>query len=249
MKKIIIANFKMNQTPAQTKEYLVKFISRFANDNIQPIICPPFTSLGIAQFITECSPIKLGAQNVGDEERGSQTGEVSAEMVRVSGAEYVIVGHSERRVKFKENNSVINKKIKNSLKQGLKCILCVGESLAEKTALKTNEVLKKQVNECIKGLYENELESLIIAYEPVWAIGTGHTATIKDVENAVKVIRKEIEDLYSEKAGRDLTVVYGGSLNSINAQRLMQAKGVDGELFGGASLDVDVFLEICNKIR
>lgn len=249
MKKLIVANFKMNQTPEETKEYLIKFVSRFYSENVQVVLCPPFTSLGIAQFLTEGSKVKIGAQNVSDQDDGLLTGEISAKMLKETGVDYVIIGHSDRRNKFKEGNALINKKIKNALKHGLKCILCVGETLAEKNTNKTAEVIRRQVEEGLKGLYENELEGVVVSYEPVWSIGTGKVATGKDIEAASKVIRKSVETLYSEKAGRDICVIYGGSLSSANIQKIMQCKGIDGGLLGGGSLDVDAFLEICNKLR
>lgn len=249
MKKVIIANFKMNQTAEETKVYFTKLLCKLANDNIELIICPPYTSLSISSFFTSGTNVKIGAQNVADDDLNGQTGEVSAKMIKNIGAEYVIVGHPERRSKFKETNLTINRKIKSALKQGLKCILCVGESYAEKVALKTAEVLKKQIDECLKGLYENELESVIIAYKPFWAVGSDKVPTPKEIENGVKIIRRCIKDNYSEKAARDAVVVYGGGLNISNFSKLLSAKEIDGAVFGRASLDVDSFVNIVNKIR
>lgn len=249
MKKKIIANFKMNQTIQESKAYFTKLISKFENDKIELIVCPPFTSISIAGFFAKGTSIKIGGQNLSDEEFGGQTGEISAKMLKDAGVEYVIIGHSERRTKFKENNLVINKKIKTALKTGLKPILCVGETISEKIAGKTVEVLRKQVEEGIRGLYENELESLIIAYEPVWAIGTGKFASVKDIEDGCNIVRKTIQDLYSDKAGRDICVIYGGGLNSVNSGKILMAKGIDGGLFGKSSLDVDSFVSILNKIK
>lgn len=249
MKKIIVANFKMNKTPEETKVYFTKLLCKFTNDNIDLIVCPPFTSLSIAAFFVGGTNVKLGAQNVSDDDNMAQTGEVSAAMIKNIGADYVLVGHPERRVKFRESNSTINKKIKGALKQGLRCILCVGESYVEKASSKTAEVLKKQIEDCLKGLYENELESIIVAYEPFWALGTGKIPTPSEIEFGVKTIRKVVNDNYSEKAARDLVVIYGGGLNASNAPKLLSAKEIDGAVFGSASLDVDVFTSIINKIR
>ena len=248
MKKLIVANFKMSQTTTDTKNYFTKLICKLDNPTVELVICPPYTSLSVAKFFTEGTEVKLGAQNLSDDE-SQVTGEISAPMLKSVGVDYVIVGHSDRRIKFKENNVIVNKKIKSALKQGLKCILCVGENLAEKTALKTSEVLKKEVEECLKGLYENELESVVIAYEPVWAVSTGKNASIKEIEEGCKIIRKIIQENYSEKAGRDIQVIYGGGLNAINAGKLLQAKEIDGAMFGNASLDVDSFVSIMNKLR
>lgn len=249
MKKLIVANNKMNMVEGEARVYFTKLVAKANLTNADVVICPSFTSLPVANFLTKGSGIKLGAQNVSDEEFGAFTGEVNAEMLKSVGAEYVIVGHSERRNKFKENDKLINKKIKMSLKHGLKCIYCVGESLVEKNNGKTEDVIKKQIEEGLKGLYENELESVIIAYEPVWAIGTGVAATIKDVELGAKVVRKSIATLYSEKAAKSIQVLYGGSLNDKNFQTILNIKGVDGGLFGGISLNVDAFTYIINNVK
>jgi len=248
MRKLIVANFKMSQTTTDTKNYFTKLVCKMDNPALELVVCPPFTSLSVAKFFTEGTEIKLGAQNLADDEV-QITGEISASMLKSVGVDYVIVGHSDRRNKFKETNLAINKKIKSALKQGLKCILCVGESAAERTALKTAEVLRKEVEEGLKGLYENELESMVIAYEPVWAVSTGKNASIKEIEDGCKIIRRTIKDNYSEKASRDIQVIYGGGLNTINAGKLLQAKEIDGAMFGNASLDVDSFVSIMNKIK
>lgn len=249
MKKLIIANNKMNMVADEAKTYFTKLVAKASTVNADVVICPSFTSLPVANFITEGSEIKLGAQNVSDEELGAFTGEVNAEMLKSVGAEYVIVGHSERRNKFKETDKLINKKIKMSLKHGLKIIYCVGESLVEKNTMKTEATIRKQIEEGLKGLYENELESVVIAYEPVWAIGTGVTATPKDVELGATVIRNAIQNLYSDKAAKEIQVVYGGSLNDKNFQTILNIKGIDGGLFGGISLNVDSFLYIINNLK
>jgi triosephosphate isomerase len=249
MKKLIIANNKMNMVEEEAKVYFTKLVAKANLNNVDVVICPSYTSLPVANFITKESGIKLGAQNVSDEEFGAFTGEVNAEMLKSVGAEYVIVGHSERRNKFKENDKLINKKIKMALKHGLKCIYCVGESLVEKNNGKTEEIIKKQIEEGLKGLYQNELESVIIAYEPVWAIGTGVTATPKDVEFGAVVIRNAIKGLFSEKASSEIQVVYGGSLNDKNFQNILNIKGIDGGLFGGISLNVDAFVYIINNLK
>ena len=249
MKKLIVANFKMNQNPSETKQYLTKFVAGFNGNRADVVICPSFVSLPVATFLASGSLVRLGAQNVSDEEEGSYTGEVSAQMLKDLGVEYVIIGHSDRRDKFKESDRLINKKIKTALKNGLKCIVCVGESLADRNTGKTFDVIRHQIEECVKGLYENELESVIIAYEPIWAIGTGQNASVKDVENAAKVIRKVIYESYSEKASRDIQVLYGGSLNEKNVGALLNCSGIDGGLFGKISLNVNQFLDIANNLK
>lgn len=249
MKKLIVANFKMNEQPNEVKQYFIKFVSQFTGVRADVVICPTYVNIPFAHFLTEGSPVKIGAQNVSDEEQGAFTGEVSAKMLKAYGVEYVLIGHSDRRIKFKESDKLINKKIKTALKNGLKCIVCVGESLADRNTEQTYEVIRKQLEEDLRGLYENELESVIIAYEPVWAIGTGNNASVKDVENAAKVIRKVILENFSEKASRDIQVLYGGSINEKNYSPLLNSAGIDGGLIGGLSLNVNAFLNIVNSVK
>lgn len=249
MKKQIVANFKMNKTPLETKAYLMQLASRFDSEKVDLTLCVPFTSLAVANYLLAQTPIQVGAQNLSDEESGAFTGEISAAMLKEAGCSTVLVGHSERRSKFKENNKLLNKKIKVALKHGLSVILCVGETLAEKNTLKTLDTLQQQIEEALKGLYENELENIIIAYEPIWAIGTGKSATVKEIEYAVKAIRKVIRDDFSSKAAEDICVLYGGSIQNRNISNLINAKGVNGALIGGASLEVNGFLNLISLIK
>lgn len=249
MKKLIIANLKMNQNATEAKTYFTKLVAGFSTARCDLIVCPSFVSLPIANYLTAGCAIKLGAQDVSDEDEGAHTGEICASMIKDVGAEYVIVGHSERRTKFKESDKLINKKIKTALKNRLKCVLCIGETLADRSSGKAYETLKKQLEEDLRGLYENELESVVIAYEPIWAIGTGNNASVKDVELAAKQIRKVVYENFSEKASRDIQVVYGGSLNEKNCAALLSASGIDGGLFGGFSLDASAFLNMINSLK
>lgn len=246
MAKIVIANFKMNKTESETKDYLISFLSKFEDYKAQLILALPYTSLSLAKFMLEGRAVAISAQNISEDDEKGATGEISGRMLAGSGASYVIVGHSERRTKFKENNKVINQKIKHGLKNGLSIILCVGESLADKNTMKTLATLKVQIEEALKGLYENELENIIIAYEPVWAIGSGKTPSPKDVELAVKSIRKVIEEDFSPKASEQIRVVYGGSINPKNAQKFASISGLNGILVGSASLDPNIFMQIIN---
>lgn len=249
MKKLIIANLKMNQNATDAKMYFTKLVAGFSAARCDLIVCPSFMSLPIANFLTQGSAIKLGAQDVSDEDNGACTGEISASMIKDAGAEYVIVGHSERRTKFKESDKLINKKIKMALKNGLKCVFCIGESLTDRNSGKAYDTLKKQLEEGLRGLYENELESVIIDYEPIWAVGTGNNASVRDVELAAKQIRKVVFENFSEKASRDIQVIYGGSLNEKNCSALLNASGIDGGLFGGASVDAVPFLNMINALK
>lgn len=246
--KTIIANFKMNKTVDETKEYLINLIPKVEKGVHKLVLCLPATSLTTAKYLLEGSEISLGGQNICDEEEDKCTGEISGAMLQNAGAEYVIVGHSERRVKFKENARSINKKIKIALKNRLKVILCVGESLAERNTLKMLESLKNQIEEALKGLYENELDRVIIAYEPIWAIGSGKVPTNKEIETSVRAIRKVICDDFSAKAGDNITVVYGGSIDYKNAPTINKVKGLNGMLIGGSCLCADTFAQILREI-
>lgn len=245
MKKII-ANFKMNSSGSEVKNYLIKLLSKMNNKN-QLIICPPFTSLSLAKYMIEGTPVLLGAQNLCDEEDGNCTGEISGKMIKECGANYVIVGHSERRTKFRENGKIINKKIKVALKNGLKVILCVGETLTEKNLGKTQEAIKTQIEEAFKGLYENELDNIVIAYEPAWAVGSGKTPAIKDVENIAKLIRTKVCEDFSPKCEK-IEIVYGGSVDNKNCQTFSKIKGINGLMVGGSCLNVDSFAQIIKSI-
>lgn len=239
MKKIIISNLKMNTVPSDMKSYSMQLATKTAGSKNRIIVCMPFTHFHIAKQFLDGSKIEIGAQNVSDEEAGKNTGEISASMLKDSGVSYVIVGHSERRSKFKETDRLINKKLKMALSQGLKVILCIGEDKVTREAKGACAFVKKQLDDVLKGIYENELESVIIAYEPIWAIGTGKTATLKDIEKMVGVIRKEIAYLYNDKT--QISVVYGGSIDIKNYKKIISLPCLDGALVGGASLDVDNF--------
>ena len=210
----IIGNFKMNKTSSEIKEYIMKLLPRLEKDKVEVTLCLPYTSLSLASFLLQGSGVKLGAQNLSDEESGKNTGEISGSMLKDCSVSTVIVGHSERRSKFKENGKMINKKIKIALKNSLEVVLCVGETLAEKNLHKTIDTIKSQIEEATKGLYENELENIVIAYEPIWAIGSGKTPLAKEIENVIKIIRKTITEDFSLKAGENIEVIYGGSVDN-----------------------------------
>lgn len=247
MKKLIIGNFKMNTTPGEFKSYAMTLAtkSRGVKNNI--IICPPFTHLSLAQEYLGGSKVAYGAQNISSEEKGSFTGEISASMIKDLGATYVILGHSDRRGVYKESDKLINKKIKTALANGLKVILCVGESLQTRESRQAQAFVRKQLDDDLKGIYENELEGVVIAYEPIWAIGTGKTATNKDITKMIDVIRKEIEIQFSTKAAKKIVVVYGGSVGVKNYKKILSNETVDGVLMGGTSLDVDAFSLIARE--
>ena len=242
MKKLLIANFKMNKTTQETKEYVLAFGEMINKTQNEIYLCLPHTSLHVSSLFP--SKIKLGAQNVAEEEEGSFTGEVSAKMLKDEKVDLVLVGHSERRKHFHETNQSINKKIKTCLNHGLKVVLCVGETKTQRNIKKTKQVLTSQIEEGLNGIYENELKNIIIAYEPVWAIGTGNTATISDINGASAIIREIISNHYSKKAGENQKIIYGGSINSGNAKQILKSNEICGLLVGGASLNPNEFAKI-----
>jgi len=247
MRKTVIAgNWKMNNDLAQSEKLIVELKNLLQNEkiNCDVIVCPPFTSLSEASNLLKGSQIKLGAQNMHFEENGAFTGEVSASMLKSVGCEYVILGHSERRAIFGESNETINKKIKKALSAGLKPIFCVGELLEERENGTTNDVVKKQI---LKGLAEisaDDMKNIIVAYEPVWAIGTGKTASPAQAQEVHEFIRDLIEITYSLEVANDLVIQYGGSVKPDNAKELISQKDIDGALVGGACLKADSFMGI-----
>lgn len=247
MAKLVIANFKMNKTETEMKEYLINLLSKYEDNKANLILAVPFTSISTARYMISGRKIALSAQNICEDDTESCTGEISGKMLADGGVEYVIVGHSERRVRFKEDSKKINKKIKNSLKNRLTAILCVGESLVDRNTMNTLSTLRNQIEEALKGLYENELEKIVIAYEPVWAIGSGKTPTGKEIELAVRAIRKVISEDFSDNAGKQIKIVYGGSINPKNINNFKDIEGLNGILVGGACLDSNIFMQIINS--
>jgi triosephosphate isomerase len=245
-KKIIAGNWKMNKDIPATNILINELTSKLQNENISAdiIVCPPFTSLESAGKLLKNSNIKLGAQNMYFEDDGAFTGEISASMIKSTGCEFVILGHSERRTIFKENNELINKKIKKALQNGLRSIFCIGETLQEREKGITESVVKTQVIEGLKGISLEELKNIIIAYEPVWAIGTGRNATPQQAEEVHLFIRNLIADLYSKETSENLIIQYGGSVKPENAKDLLTQPDVDGALIGGACLKADSFISI-----
>lgn len=246
MKKYIFGNFKMNMDIKQLEEYAEGFLPKVATSKNEIAIFPSFTNLMFAKQKFTSSKVLLGAQNLSSEASGAFTGEVSASMLKSVGVNYVLVGHSERRKLFLEKNDVINKKIKLALSQGLKVVLCVGETKYERQTKKYKEAIEKQVLEGLKGLYENELKNIVIAYEPVWAIGTGLVPNNKQIEEVAKIIKEEIGKEYTLNAGKNIKILYGGSVNSQNARQFACLDGINGLLVGGASLKIDEFAKICS---
>lgn len=247
MRRYLMAgNWKMNLKPSEAVDFAKKLASSITevDSDVDVMIAPTFTALAGVRDVIKNSIIKLGAQNLNENESGAYTGEISADMLLDLGVEYVIIGHSERRHIYKESDDLINKKVKFALKKGLKPVLCIGELLEEREAGKTNEVVKTQVVNGLKDISENEMSKVVIAYEPVWAIGTGKVATPEMAEEVHAFVRGIITDLYNEKVAQDLTIQYGGSVKDDNVDGLMQKENIDGALVGGASLKVDSFTRI-----
>ena len=248
MRKTVIAgNWKMNMTPADTKAFIEALKPMVAGkDQCDIVLCVPFVDLATAILAAKGSNIKIGAENVHFKESGAYTGEISAAMLTEIATEYVIIGHSERRQYFAETDATVNLRTKAALKAGLKVILCVGELLEAREAGITSEILSMQTKLDFAGIPEEDLKNIIIAYEPVWAIGTGLTATPDQADEACGLIRNVIKSLYSEKAAEEMTIQYGGSMNDKNAKELLSKPNVDGGLIGGASLVPEKFTVIVN---
>ena len=249
MRKVLIAgNWKMNKAPAEAEELAEGIRAKVGNiTRIDIVICPPFPALSAVYEKIKESHIKLGAQNLFWEREGAYTGEVSALMLKEMGCRYVIIGHSERRTIFAERDETINKIVKAAIAEGLLPILCVGELLEQREEEKTFEVVKTQLK---KGLVDVSLEdakTIVIAYEPVWAIGTGKVATPQQAQEVHKYIRELLVNIFDEQTADLIRIQYGGSVKPDNVEEIMAQKDVDGALVGGASLKADSFIELVKK--
>lgn len=240
-KAVIAGNWKMNKNRAEAKTLIEEMKPLVANADCDVIICVPFTNLETALEATKGSNIKVGAENCHFEKSGAFTGEISADMLTEMGVEYVIIGHSERRQYFGETDITVNKRTLAALNAGLKVILCVGEMLEDRELGITAELVAMQTKIALNGVSEEMLKNVIIAYEPVWAIGTGKTATAEQANEVNAIIRATVASLYGKAAADALTVQYGGSMNAKNAEELLAQPDVDGGLIGGASLKAEDF--------
>ena len=248
MRKTVIAgNWKMNMTPSATSAFIRELAPMVeGKDACDIVLCVPFVDLAPAVEAARGTNIKIGAQNVHFEPKGAYTGEISAEMLCAVGAEYVIVGHSERRTYFGETDTTVNLRLKAALAAGLKVILCVGEVKDERLAGITDEIVSMQTKLALAGVSAEEMERVIIAYEPVWAIGTGLTATPEQADETCGTVRATVAKLYGEAVAEQTVVQYGGSMNDKNAAELLSKTNVDGGLIGGASLKTEAFTVIVN---
>ena len=245
-KKVIAGNWKMNMLPNETINFIDEFSKLVKNSENEIILCVPFIDLFYALLHVQGTNIKIGAQNMHWEEKGAFTGEVSGNMLKSIGVEYVIIGHSERRAYFGETDEIVNKKIKSALKYGLKPIVCIGETLEQREDGKAVEIIKAQIQFALKDLDKKMMDDVIIAYEPIWAIGTGKTATSEDANNTIKAIREEISKIYGQNVAQRVIIQYGGSVKSTNSHELFSMSDIDGGLVGGASLNAEEFSKIAN---
>lgn len=248
-RRILIAgNWKMNKTATEAAA-LVTEIKRdvFDVDNVDILVCPPFTALAVVGDVVRDSNVSLGAQNMYFEDKGAYTGEISTAMLKDCGCTHVIIGHSERRTIFNESDETINKKVKKALEADLIPILCIGEKLEEREANKTFEVITNQLEGDLADIDSDNIKKIIIAYEPVWAIGTGKTATSEQAQEAHAFIRNLIKEKYDSVVADGIIILYGGSMKPANVEELVSQPDVDGGLIGGASLEAASFVELVKK--
>jgi len=240
----IAGNWKMHKTRTESAELAQALVNELKDGKHKSLIAPSFTNIETVSAIIEGTNIRLGAQNCAPEEQGAHTGEVSVLQLKDLGVQTIILGHSERRHVYKEDDALINKKVRLALSKGFEVILCIGELLGEREAGKVEEVCETQTVKGLEGVSAEDLANVVIAYEPVWAIGTGKTATPQDAEAVHAFVRKVIKRLYGEDAAKKIIIQYGGSVKPDNAAQLMAMENIDGALVGGASLKTDTFVPI-----
>lgn len=240
-KKIIAGNWKMNKTPSEAKALIAEMRDKVAGAACDVVICPTAVCIPAAAEAAEGSNIQIGAQNVHFAESGAYTGEVSADMLSEVGVKYVIVGHSERRQYFGETDETVNMRAKAAILKGITPIICVGESLTEREQGVTDDIVRRQTKIAFLGISAEQAESAVIAYEPVWAIGTGKTATAEQADEVCGIIRETIKELYGSSVSDKIRIQYGGSMNAKNAAELLSKPNIDGGLIGGASLKAEDF--------
>ena len=245
-KKVIAGNWKMNMLPDEAIKFIEELTPLVRDTENEVVLCVPYTDLFYALLTAQNTNIKIGAQNMHFEEKGAYTGEVSGEMLKSINVEYVIIGHSERRQYFAETDETVNQKIKAAFRVGLKPIVCVGETLEQREAGETVAIITKQTELALEGLTDEQVQNTIIAYEPIWAIGTGKTATKEDANESIKAIRNKIAEKYGQMIANGVIIQYGGSVKSSNAKELFEMSDIDGGLVGGASLKADEFSKIVN---
>ena len=245
-KKIIAGNWKMNYCVNKAEDFVSEIKDAINTDEVDVVICPNFVSLDRISDLLDGTNIKLGAQNVHTEDKGAYTGETSVNMLAAVGVKYCIVGHSERRQYFAETNQIVNQKAKKLLEKDINPIVCVGETLEEREANTMFDVVEKQVRESLEGIEETQMKrNVVIAYEPIWAIGTGKTATAEQANEMCRFIREVVSKMYNESVAQAVRIQYGGSVKPANANEILNMSDIDGALVGGASLTND-FVAIVN---
>ena len=245
-RKVIAGNWKMNMLPNEAISMITELAPMVKDADAEVVLCVPYTDLFYSLLTAQGTNIKIGAQNMHFEEKGAYTGEVSASMLKSIGVEYVIIGHSERRAYFAETDETVNKKVKAAFAHDLRPIVCVGESLEQREQGLAFNVIESQTEKALEGLTNSQVQNTIIAYEPIWAIGTGKTATKEDANEAIKKIREKIAKIYGQNVADGVIIQYGGSMKPENAKDLLNMSDIDGGLIGGASLKAENFASIVN---
>ena len=245
-KPIIAGNWKMHKTMDEALKLANDIKDEANKTDIEIVICCPFTVISEVKRAIEGTKVKLGAQNMHWEEEGAFTGEISANMLKDLGVDYVIIGHSERRRYFNETDEIVNKKVIKAIEKGLKPIICVGETLDEREKNKTFDIVKRQTLIALENIGRDEMIDVVIAYEPIWAIGTGKTASSQDANEVIAYIRSLLQDKYGSEISEEIRIQYGGSVKPSNATEIMNEADIDGAVVGGASLKAKEFLEIVN---
>lgn len=248
-KPIIAGNWKMNKTAAECRELIVALAPKVKDAQCDVVVCVPFTDIALAAELCKGTNIAVGAQNIAWADNGAFTGEISAAMLKEAGASYVIIGHSERRQYFGETDKSVNARLVQALKNGFNPILCVGETLVEREGGKTEEVCRAQIVGAFDGIPASDVAKTVVAYEPVWAIGTGKTATDEQANETIGYIRSVVKELYGAAVADGMRIQYGGSMNAKNVDGLMAQPEIDGGLIGGASLKADDFAYIVNAAK
>ncbi|CAH2214420.1 triose-phosphate isomerase [Tepidibacter aestuarii] len=245
-KPIIAGNWKMHKTIKEAVEFVNEVKSEIKGTDVEAVICAPFTLLKDLKEASKETNIKIGAQNMHFEEKGAFTGEISPLMLKEIDVDYVVIGHSERRQYFNETNETVNKKVIKALEYKINPIICVGETLEQREADKTKDVVKVQVEEALVNIDEKDIKDIVIAYEPIWAIGTGKTSSSKDANDVISYIRDVVANVYSDQTAEEVRIQYGGSVKPANVEEIMNESDIDGALVGGASLQPKDYVELVN---
>ena len=243
---IIAGNWKMHKTIAEAVEFVNDIKGQVHNTELEAAICAPFTLLKDLKEATKGTSIKIGAQNMHYEDKGAFTGEIAPAMLKELDIDYVVIGHSERRQYFNETNETVNKKVLKALEVGIDPILCIGETLEEREADKTKDVCKVQTEKALENVSAQDMKKVVIAYEPIWAIGTGKTATAEQANDVISYVREVVKGLYGQEIAEEVRIQYGGSVKPSNVSEIMNQSDIDGALVGGASLQPSDFIELVN---